>query len=507
MKKFIKKHKKLWIFLVILVILVILAGVMAYKYHKANTKAYVQKVSDINNNYILQNDQQEGQISDAATQSITLKDNETVAEVYVKQGDSVSTNQALFKYDTESLKLQEESYELEAKSDQAQLEIDNKQLAAYQKITPVAAADTKSQTDTVADTEDSYTLSDQQKVSSTPEAGTGTESDPYQYTCTKNSILTSEQINAWIAEGVVAELTIAPEASSDNEQHIWKIAGNYCLPVADNLFWSVETQSIWDPPAQKTETTAPAAASNAPTYTQAEKDKMIADKQTEITKLKNSIELAENQASQEQDKIKNATVCATVPGIVKTIGDPKNPPKDGSAFCTITGSNGLTVTGYLNEFDLEKAKTGDKISVTSYSSGGSSTAKITEISDYPSENYSGSTSGNTNVSYYSYQAYIEDATGFKIGDSVGITPYIENMDQVIVLDKIYVRQDADGHYVMIDNGHGRLKKQKVTIQTTSDSQYVEIKTGLSLDDELGWPYGKKAAPGTKTTTTEPLTLF
>ena len=74
------------------------------------------------------------------------------------------------------------------------------------------------------------------------------------------------------------------------------------------------------------------------------------------------------------------------------------------------------------------------------------------------------------------------------------------MEDAIVLMKIYVRSDEKGNYVLKDNGNGRLVRQDVTVKRTSENEYVQITSGLTLDDMIAFPYGSKGKVGIKTTT-------
>lgn len=479
-----KKKKKI-ILIVVLVLVVggIIAGIIAYRYN--HSKAYVAPVADINNTWILQNNSSEGTISDAATQKITLEDTDVIAEVYVAEGDTVAAGDPLFQYDTQALELDVEAKQIEVESITNQLNTAKKQLDAYNKITPVASHDT-----TV------YELMDAQKLAD-PYKGSGTTADPYCYLCTKDTIVTGSKINELIDGTAVATFEIregnAPTGTLINS---WTIDGSNFLSVEEDSYWSVVDKTQWYP-----------EVSTEVTYTQSEKDRMISDKQLEINKLENSIKLAENAAQQSKQKLEDATVKATVPGIIKTIGDPKNLPKDGSAFLEITGQEGISLTGHIDEMDLENTKVGDQITVMSYESGTTTTATITEIADYPDESYQGYSEGNNNVSYYEYQAYMEDSSGFSIGESVSTQAYVSDMEDTIVLEKIYVRSDKGKHYVYKKNKKGRLSRQEVSIKSTSDSQYVIITEGLTLEDSIAFPYGDKAKNGIKTTDKAPLVLF
>jgi multidrug efflux pump subunit AcrA (membrane-fusion protein) len=234
--------------------------------------------------------------------------------------------------------------------------------------------------------------------------------------------------------------------------------------------------------------------------TENEKKEQTASDEIGIKKAENAVKSAQINLDDAKRRLSEATVTAKIAGVVLTMGDYKNPPQDGSAFITISSQNGLAVTGYVSELQLDSMKEGDEIAINSWESGAYATATITEVSSYPAANYDGWSNGNSNVSWYPYTAYIENADGFKTGEYVQISKVMEENTDAIVLEKIYVRSDDNGNYVLADNGKGRLVKKPVTVKNTSESEYVQITDGLTLDDMIAFPYGSKAKEGIKTTT-------
>ena len=207
--------------------------------------------------------------------------------------------------------------------------------------------------------------------------------------------------------------------------------------------------------------------------------------QLELTKLKKQAE--------------DATVYASINGVVKTLQDVDNLPGDGSAFLVVTGSDGLYVKGQIGELLLDQVTPGTPVSLTSWQSNAMCDATITEIAEYPSDGgYYGS--GNPNSSYYEFTAYIEDAGALTNGEAVDIT--IQGDQDVstgaIYLQKAYVRKENGKYYVLKEDGDGRLKKQYVKTGKTVYGSAIEIRSGITADDYIAFPYGKTAKEGVRT---------
>lgn len=241
-----------------------------------------------------------------------------------------------------------------------------------------------------------------------------------------------------------------------------------------------------------------------PVYTPDEIKQLVTEKEQEIAKLKTNRKQAELDMTKLKKQIDAAVVTSSVNGVVKTAVDPtaeNSGIEKGRPFIVVQSEEGLYLTGTLNELQLETIKIGQQITADSYMSGISFMAEITEIADYPTENAMGF-SENRNVSHYPFKAYIEDAEGLTNGEYVNLsmtsTPSDGFSDDLYVL-KAYIRQADDGSsYVYVRDENERLKKQTVVTGRSLYNSYIEIKSGLTMEDYIAFPYGKTLKDGVKT---------
>ena len=181
----------------------------------------------------------------------------------------------------------------------------------------------------------------------------------------------------------------------------------------------------------------------------------------------------------------DGVVYAEVDGVVKTVGDPDEKPEQGQAFLVVTGDDGLYVKGTISELLLDDVPVGTVVSANSWESGMTFDATITEISDYPVSGNSWG-EGNPNVSYYEYTAYIEDSSALRNGEAVDLSISTNQSDGGgIFIEKAYVRSEDGKSYCMIADENNRLKKQYVVTGRTVYGSAVEIKSGLTEDDQIG----------------------
>lgn len=239
------------------------------------------------------------------------------------------------------------------------------------------------------------------------------------------------------------------------------------------------------------------------TYTVSELKEAINAKEDEIKDAKLDIREAKLKVKQAKRKVSEATIRATINGIVKTVGDPEVGQIDEEAFLSLNSDQGLYVKGTISELKLDSIEVGAVVDGMSQESSTSFMATITEISEYPDSgsNYYGWSDGNSNVSNYPFLAYIEDSKGLSNYESVSLNIQMDGEDNTdtIYLEKSYIRSENGQSYVWITDADKRLKKQYVKTGKTIYGSTVEVKEGLSQEDNIAFPYGKNVKEGAKTT--------
>ncbi len=237
------------------------------------------------------------------------------------------------------------------------------------------------------------------------------------------------------------------------------------------------------------------------TYTKEELKKAIADKEKEIRDLQLNVREAELKIQHARKELEDQTVKATIAGVVRKVGDPEKPSQDGSAFIQVDSQQGLYVRGYVSELMLDQLVPGTSLQISSWSSGAFAMATVKEISPYPTEEYASYGSG-AQASYYPFTALIEDgADGFTNMEYVGISMTVgmdETSQNAIYLSKTFIREENGQKYVYVRAEDGTLERRPVkTGKILWGSQY-EIKSGLTSEDYIAFPYAKNELEGTQT---------
>lgn len=219
---------------------------------------------------------------------------------------------------------------------------------------------------------------------------------------------------------------------------------------------------------------------------------------------KRTSELALKQLKQKMD---DGLIKSTVNGTVKSVTDEETAKLENKPLISVVGEEGYYITGYVAETALGLVQKDMTLTVTSWNNGMSYEATITSVSGTPSSSndYGGS---NPNMSYYPFTAVIKGDAELNNGDGVdlsldGASSGDTAQSGDIYLSSAFVRAEGNRSYVYKKGENGTLAKQYVE---TGKILYgsVEIKSGLDMEDEIAFPYGKNVKDGAKTETVDSL---
>ena len=126
--------------------------------------------------------------------------------------------------------------------------------------------------------------------------------------------------------------------------------------------------------------------------------------------------------------------------------------------------------------------------------GASFTATVQSISDKPAED---GAYGSVGTSYYPVTCIADDAdVELNVGEYCGVTLSGESESDTLYLQLPFVRSDSGGSYVLAERD-GRLEKRYVATGGYLWGNYVEIRSGLTWDDAIAFPYGRTAREGNR----------
>lgn len=522
-----KKKNVIKIIAVSLLIAAVAGGGIAGGIHYKNSKNVVEvySVANLNPGDMGDSMTSSGVVCDDASQSVYLTDGQKVTDIYVEQGQQVKEGDKLMTYDVTSLSLSIEMKQSEIQSYENQLSTEKEKLEKLKATKPVEKKETvQPDTQTPSESEDTqvpdtaqddimqpadehYTISGISQASS----GDGTKENPYVFECTNDTYVSGALLNYLAQNKSVAmfkadaalvmtvygeyitetcddadELHLFPEKS----QSVQNSNDDSGLQAAE----SEDTEQSGDA-SQEAESQASIEESGPEneeqTYTAEELKTAISEQARRVSSTDLAKRMAEAELKELNDQLEDGTVYAKADGVVTTVGDPQNPPQDGSAFLQISGKEGLYISGTIAELDLETVKVGQTVTATDYETGNSYSGTITQIGTVPADSNGYYGDNNPNSSYYPYTAYIEDTTGLKKGQYLDLTidtATDENTAGGLYISQGYVK-DENGQSYVYKEENGKLVKQKVKTGKSLWGSYIEIKSGITDSDYIAFPYG------------------
>lgn len=518
----------------------VIGTIFGYKAYVANTREVeVQPVSYINWGYWGDTETSYGMVTNDSAQEIYLTDSMKILKVYVQQGEIVKVGDPLIAYDTSELQINIQRKKLDINTIENDILQETYKLNSLRTATPVDKTPPQKDEDkfndlleqdkqyneiTEKDAKDSRIYNYLTK-DAIPFWGAGTQSNPYVYCVNPNAYAYGSFYNSIRPTatdvGGICVCVIVPQKNTDGKV----VVDGSGMPVADTSLTiyqkdlngaqipaEYDADKMWYVFTGLERSPSDLAGdyydnylnelenwSEPEGYTQNELVQAIADtekrlKDLDISRRKQLLELESMQKT-----ASDGILYAEVAGEVKTLGDPDNPPQDGTAFLVVAGNDGLYVSGTISELLLGDVTVGTVVTANSWESGMSFEATITEISDYPVSSNSWS-EGNPNVSYYAYTAYIEDSTALRNGEYVDLSISTNQSEGQggIYIDKAYVREEDGKSYCMIADENGRLKKQYIVTGKTVYGSAIEVKSGITDEDLIAFPYGKDVVEGAKT---------
>lgn len=234
-----------------------------------------------------------------------------------------------------------------------------------------------------------------------------------------------------------------------------------------------------------------------------DRDRQLKEKKNQLTTLNIDRKEAVLKYEKMRKEIASGTILSTVNGQIKSVGDPATGVDSGTPFISVTSQDGFYLKGTVNELKREELSIGQRISVTNMETGMMAEAEITSISDYPVSDNASSYGTNPNTSNYPFTAFLSETSGFKNNQSVSINLSSNegSMDKLYI-PKAYVREENGEYFVFIADERGRLKKQVVETGAIMYGYYQEVKSGLTTEDLIAFPYGKDVREGVKTEESE-----
>lgn len=505
----------------LLLVAAIVVGVLWYLGHRSDPV----KVAPVSMfmGWLSNESTQSGNVTADNLQKIYASDTQTVTALLVQEGQTVKKGDPLFRYDTTLSDIQVERQEIAVKQDDLNLNKAKKDLANINRLRPyVPTQPTDPPTEpTEPEPTDEPTQPPEPTEPTVPIApeelpylmgGEGTQASPLFYLCAADMQYDQSYFEELLGEKT--ELWVVFQVREGNALHAELLSE---LPL--KLTRDEETQSIrftvfipeQDDVKEENKTLRAAAAdvSASPDvtvvdydgeYTAAEIAKMRAEKQKEIRDLDLKLRMDKVTLERMKQEAANGIVTSKLDGTVLRVNDPDTAKQEGSPVVIVSGGGGYYVKTGVTELDRDKYPVGTQMRIQSWEHG-EVYGTVAEISDTPvsSSNNPYYSSGNRNVSFYTMLIALDADSPLREDEWVDV--YFDAAStaskDALCIETRFIRQDEGGSYVYLRGEDQLLHKQYVTTGVVQWG-YTEIKSGLTVDDWIAFPYGKDVKENAET---------
>lgn len=518
MKKIKLFQKKVIIpFIIVLVILV--ATIIGFYFYNENNQKEVAVFStnDIGmTDFWQDSNQTEGLVKEDKTQSVYLSDTQEVEKILVKEWETVKKGTPLIKYSTTLTSLELDRKQIDIRKMELQLDNAKKELEKIKTYQPNEQIVEPIQPEVPAESVENYItfsaplpeVPKNKEMVPPPLTGSGTVETPYIFLWSEGKEYDKSFIEQLLLRAGTGKTEVYAIFMIRDKNEIYgdfKSASKikFTKKVDDYAFSIIKNYTIEEDPIveQKQdnnvkETIIPDNFENMePSYSAEELRKMVLEKEKEISELILNIKVAKSEYKTLESELKDVTVYSKIDGVVKTVLSLESPDVKSKPIIVISGGGGYYITGYVGELSLDQVKVGQKVMVMSYNTGAMAEGEVKEVSNVPLSDYRNFGMGNSNVSYYPYTIFVNEEGAFKEGEYVQLTPQVENTDSSgLYIMKAFILEENGKYFVYVANQDNKLEKRQIFINGGAYS-YLKIKSGLTTEDRIAFPYGKNVKEG------------
>lgn len=494
-----KKRKVIKYILIVVIIIAIIIGIVAFFVNRNKKEVPVYSIRDLAmENYWENSSNSEGMVTEDQMQAVYLSSTQQVEKIAVTEGQTVKKGDVLLKYSTTLSNIELEKKELEIKKaelnlSKAQKELE--QIRTYQPGVPIE----------MIPGEETVITTSKGEMADIDEAD-GTEGKPYLEILGKDEEIDDNFIKKLFDQSPdetqkIYVIVMSREKDSYEGDLIkatkfrfTKKDSSYSIALIEN--YTEENDPLY--PNKKEEEKVVPSPQPGDVYSASDLQKMILDKEKEISDTSLNIKMAKNEYNKIKNELKNTVVYSKYNGTVKTVLDINSEEATTKPIIVVTSGGGYNIQGRIGELDLDKISVGQEVNVQSYESGTFAVGTITKISEYPmSGGYSGGM-GNNNVSYYPYIVRVSEDESFREGEYVSLSLVSkEENSKSFYLAGAFIISENGKNYAYVQNEDNKLEKREVGIGKNMQGM-LEIKGGISKDERIAFPYGKNIKQGAKT---------
>lgn len=287
--------------------------------------------------------------------------------------------------------------------------------------------------------------------------------------------------------------------------HVFKQGSGFAFNFFDASGVPDHTITTDDP--DNTDPTDPDMPDPGSGYTAAQLAQMRAEQEKTIKETKFKIKMAEADYKIMQTEMSDGNVYAEFDGKVVSVLTEEEAKTQNQPVLKVSGGGGFYIQGSVSELEKDKMQIGQEVTVNDWNTGMTYTGKIVSMGDFPTNSDGWNGSGNPNVSYYPFTVFVDETADLQAGMYVNIQYSSAESENGIYLENPFIRTENGQSYVYVQGAGGKLEKRFVTTGKALWGSYTEIRSGLTVDDLIAFPYGKNLKEGAPTVESDVSDLY
>ena len=278
--------------------------------------------------------------------------------------------------------------------------------------------------------------------------------------------------------------------------HIYRQGGGFVFKFFDASV--VPDHSIITDDPDSTDPTDPDMPDPGSGYTAAQLAQMRSEQEKKIKELGFKIKVAEADYKIMQTEMSDGNVYAEFDGKVVSVLSEDEAKTQNQPVIKVSGGGGFYIQGGVSELEKDKMQIGQEVTVNDWNTGMTYTGKVVSMGDFPTDDDGWNGSGNPNVSYYPFTVFVDETADLQAGQYVSIQYSSAESENGIYLENPFIRTENGQSYIYVQGAGGKLEKRFVTTGKALWGSYTEIRSGLTVDDLIAFPYGKNVKQGAPT---------
>lgn len=497
------KNKK-WIWIV-LAVLIVAAAVVAGIFLLGQSKEPVPVFGFMDGvagmaDYYDYNNESTGMVTAEGVQTVYPSETQTSLEILVTEGQSVKKGDVLLKYDTTLSDIELMQKDLAVQQLKLDLQTAQKELKVIKSYVPIRYYDVEvpepeEPEEPVADLSE-FDLTGKDYLAY---SGSGSTSLTPKYCWLRSDAMVDEAMMADLFATAENDVLFVMVQNTEEDRADGAIISEYGLKLmrlqsGENAVYKF---SFFTKPAPAMPPASSGVDWNSG-YTSSQIASMRKQKQEQIKKLEYDIKMAEAEYSIMCKEADSGEVIAEFDGTVYGVLDPESAAMMDAPLLTLSKGGGFYVEGTVNELALSTITEGQKVDITSWDTGMNYEGTIVSVGQFPLEQMD-YYYGAGNVSYYPYTVFIDESAQLREGYYVSMM-LRKGTEQTgsLYINNAFVRTEGASNYVFVRDENGNLEKRYIQVGASLWGSYMEVRSGLTKEDYVAFPYGKDVKAGVPT---------